>query len=420
MKPADGSAEQLVDSGIALMIADPQQLLERGLNIERAFQRAQVSRATFYRRFPTKQRFLDEVVEDLIKTSRLAPAAVSAVVQQAWTTCRPDVRRFVQTLADNYSDVATSHDNITRQLLAVLFGRTSAQGRRAVSASYESRDAAVRDALETVLSETGATVHKPFTTQSFGTVITAVVDGMLLRQHVDPDAVPEGLLSDVILAVTNAVLSASHDHRHLYGTLDALAPKSVATTVPRDPRAALIDAARDEFGRCGYFPARYESIAANAGVNLHTARRLFPTKTHIIAGALRSHYEKLRTAIDDDTLIGLDEVAILHHHFARCAQLVADETALMDALILAVAHDTYSEPDGMLAIKKEINIPGLIVPVIEAGQRNRLFTASYSAQELGAMLTNSLLLRCFTRRHLSPEENATFASEVLLGGIRLG
>ncbi|CAM3895222.1 TetR/AcrR family transcriptional regulator [Smaragdicoccus niigatensis] len=413
---SDEGTRQLVDSGLAILISNPRQLLQRGLNIEQAFQDSDVSRATFYRRFPNKENFLAAVVNALIRTNRFDTSAARSIAERTWSDQGEDLQQSIRTLIEHGWVAAEKSDLVPRQLLATLFGRSNAQNRADLQHSYEVRDRAATAMFDALIGTTGATLRKPFTVQSLSTALTAIADGFLLRAAVDSRSTLSSLLTDVVLAFTNAVLTPVHDHGHLYGTLAALNPPEPSGNVPRDPRAALIDSARAEFLRSGYFGATYESITVNARVPLHTARRIFPTKTHIIAGALKPDYERLRTAIDDDLVIELDEVDILKNHFIRCAHLAADERAFMDALVAAVAHDTYSEPDGLLAIKEALNLPALIVPAIASGQKKGRINAAYPPFELAAMMTNTLLLRCFTRRDVPPEDNAAIVSDLMIDG----
>ena len=192
---------------------------------------------------------------------------------------------------------------------------------------------------------------------------------------------------------------------------------AVPREVPRDPRAAIIAAARTELGKRGYFMTRMDDIADNAGVPRGAMKRLFPTKPHILVAALQSRVDALRESVADDILLGLDEVSIIDNFLLRCAQLAADEIAFMDALLVAVAHDTYGEPEGLLSIKEKLNIPAIIGPVIQQGQDAGTLALIGTPADLAAGITNTLLMRCFTRRSVSPEDNAAFIGNLLLRGL---
>ena len=399
MSAGEATTDGLVATGVAIIVDDPAQILDRGLRVEDVFERARVSRATFYRRFATKERYLSDVIDALIAARRRQSGAPP---------------RTARELVDQH--LAGGPAAVTRGLLALLFGRSAAAHMRALREVYHHRDAAARAVLESIMSSSGATLRKPFSTNNFPLVLSAILDGLLLRRHIDPKAVSAQLITDVLLTLTDAALSSAHDHGHIYDTLEKVAPATPAP-LPGNPRSALIAAARAEFARRGYFAARYESIVETARVPVDGARKLFPTKTHFIVGGLHDHYVALSNAIADDVVLELDDVTVLENHFRRCAQLIVDEPAFMDALIAVVSNETYGEPEGLLAIKKELNLPGLILPVIESGQRAGRFVDSYPAFELAAMMTNTLLLRSFTRRKVPPDETARFVRAMVLDGL---
>lgn len=108
----------------------------------------------------------------------------------------------------------------------------------------------------------------------------------------------------------------------------------------------------------------------------------------------------------------------MRRHLLRCATLARDEPEYTDALIAAVSHDTYADAESTLEIKKELNFPALIAPVIERGQRRGVFTDQNPAGEVAATLTNTLFLHCFTRRRATPTEHVDTVAGLLLDGLR--
>ncbi|MBF6298944.1 hypothetical protein IU459_15530 [Nocardia amamiensis] len=112
--------------------------------------------------------------------------------------------------------------------------------------------------------------------------------------------------------------------------------------------------------------------------------------------------------IADDIALGQEFASVVEHHFLRFARLVASERAFMHALVAVVAHDTYAEPDGRISVERELSFPALVVPVIEHGQRDGTFAGDQPAADLADLLTNALLLRCFTRRAATPERVLVF------------
>ncbi|MFE3192550.1 TetR family transcriptional regulator [Nocardia sp. NPDC059240] len=410
---------QLAEAAIDVMLNDPIALLDRGLPIERICDQAHFGRATFFRRYGTKDQFIHAVLEGLVR-SAVRGDDVKAVSRTMLEAHDGDVVRAVHAMAEAYFDKADELVGTDRAMLATVFGHDRGQFARRLRETYGRRDATAVEAFNTLVGSRGATLRKPFTVKRLALVLTALLDGMLLRRRIDPHAVSAQLLADAVLAIAGSVLNAEQEYVDVYDKLGVFAPNpAAAASVPSDPRGAMIGAARDEFGKRGYFASSLDTIAGVAGVPVSIARQIFPTKPHIIVGALRTGYAKLSESMDDDLMIHGDHVdLVVRKHLERFAQLVAQETVFMDALMAAVAHDTYSEPEGMLAIKEELDFPALLEPVVLRGQRNGRFDKNLSSRDIAALVTNTMLLRCFTRRGVAAEDNAGFVSTLLLDGLK--
>ncbi|QIS18942.1 TetR/AcrR family transcriptional regulator [Nocardia terpenica] len=416
----DQTAErQLVEAAIGVMLNEPTILLDRGLPIERICDQAHWGRATCYRRYGTKDQFIHAVLDGLVNSS-VRDYDVKAASRAILEAHDGDVSRAVHAMAAAYFDNADELVGTERSLLATVFGRGQGKITYRLRETYQRRDAMALEAFDTFVGSRGATLRQPFTVKRLALVLTALIDGMLLRRHVDPRVVSAQLLADAVLAIAGSVLNTEQEYIRVYDKLGELAPNpAVVSSVPRDPRAAMIAAARGEFGKRGYFSSSLDTIAGEADVPVSIARQIFPTKAHIIVGALRAKYAKLSESMDDDLMIHGDDVdLVVRRHLERCAQLVAQEMVFMDALMAAVAHDTYSEPDGMLAIKEELDFPALLEPVVLRGQRNGRFDKNLSSRDIAALVTNTMLLRCFTRRAIAAEDNAGFVSTLLLDGLK--
>lgn len=401
-----------------MIVEQPGKLLDGGLRSEDVINVAQSSHATFYRKFTAKSRYLADVLDNLIATANPTPTNVRSQVQAALEANDGDRRRAIRALTMMHFDRVYNEKTSTTRLLAMTLGTTSPHTTWAMRAGYHRSDNLILQSFEVLFGQAGATLRKPLTARSFCVVLTALLDGFLLRHRAEPDAVSAELVADAVLAVLNAAVDNTQSHSHIDDALTALdIARSQPSALPSEPRAALLTSAREEFAKRGYFMATVETIAANAGVPLDAARRIFPTKAHLIVGALKSPYSTLSQGIADDVALGHDDTTVVRNHFLRCARLVDKERAFMDALMAAVAHDTYAEPDGLLSIKRDLNLPGLLTPVIEHGQNSGIFAADQHAAEIAAFLTNTLLLRCFTGRNLSPEQNAAFVSDMTLVGL---
>ncbi|WP_231387172.1 TetR/AcrR family transcriptional regulator [Nocardia sp. BMG111209] len=402
-----------------MIVEQPGRLLDGGLRSEDVINSANSSHATFYRKFTAKPRYLAAVLDRLADTATLLPADVRGEAHAVLAAAGGDRRQALRALIQTHFDALFEEAVGTRRLLASMLGTTEPSAARTIRAGYQHGDQLIMQIFEVFFAHSGVTLRKPFTMRSFCLVITALLEGFLVRSRSEPQSVTPELVADAILAVLGIAVDSRQQHGHIDDVLTSIAaPRGLSVRLPSEPRVALLKAARNEFTKRGYFMATVEAMAEEAGVPLDAALRIFPTKLHVIVGALKSHYDKLAEAIADDVALGRGVVTVVERHFLRCARLVESERPFMDALLAAVAHDTYAEPDGLLSIKRELNFPGLLLPLLEQGQQERILVTDQSAADLAALLTNTLLLRCFTRRNASPEQNAAFVSRLVLDGLR--
>ena len=413
--------ERLVAAAVDLLVSDPSMLLDGGLRAPDAAAAARISQTSFYRKFH-KRSFLDAVVAALARPPALDTTDLGRALAAHEGDPRPVLR---EAIGREFARDAEEHA-LTRRLLGAVLGTSG--GSRAVAdlrRGARERDARVAAGFDALFASWGATLRAPFSVATLAVAVVAVVDGLALRRRIDPDAVPDWLAGEVALALLATLVDTHELHEHVD---DAAAPLAAdiaasfhlarAAELPENPRRAVIDAARTEFGRRGYFLTRLETIAAASAVPLATVRRLFPTKAHIVVGGLRDGFLCLGEAVSDDLALDRDEIDTVRRHLLRCATLARDEPEYTDALIAAVSHDTYADAESTLEIKEELNFPALIAPVIERGQQRGVFADQNPAREVAATLTNTLFLRCFTRRGATPAEHVDAVAGLLLDGLR--
>ncbi|WP_139279966.1 TetR/AcrR family transcriptional regulator [Rhodococcoides yunnanense] len=408
----DAISDQFIDAGVRALLADPRAVLERGLRSEDIVNQAGASQATFFRKFATKADFVDAVVGALSGSQPSSEDEVRRTVGDQLQRNEDSLGPTVIALVTTAFPALVDGTSTATEFLAHVFGSPYAMKNQ-----YAHRDRLVLTAYEALFIRSDAALRRPFTARSFATTVTALLDGFRTRARIDPSSVTATLVADALLALLGAVVDTSGLHQHLDDLVGPIESPVVDKPLPPDPRAAIIAAARTELGKRGYFMTRMDDIADNAGVSRTAVKKLFPTKPHVLVAALHSRVDALRESVADDLLIGLDEITIIDNFLLRCAQLAADESAFMDALLVAVAHDTYGEPEGLLSVKRTLNIPAIIGPVIQQGQDNGTLSLIGSPVDLAAGITNTLLMRCFTRRNVTPAENAEFIGNLLLRGL---
>lgn len=412
MTERDATTRQFIEAGVRALLDNPRQLIERGLRSEDVVNEAGASQATFFRKFTTKSDFVDAVVAELVTPRGQSTEDIERAVEKYMASNADALRPTIIALVDDSFGALTDDNATAVQSLARIFGNAGAH-----KLDYERRDRLVLAAYTALFARTDAAFRRPFTARTFAVAVNALLDGFRTRNAFDATVVTAELVSDSLLALLGAVVDTTGMHQHLDDMVGPIETFDAPRPVPRDPRAALLSSARVELGKRGYFMTRMDDIADNAGVPRAAMKKLFPTKPHILVAALQSRIDALRESVADDVLIGLDELDIIDNFLLRCARLAADESAFMDALLVAVAHDTYGEPEGLLSVKTKLNIPAILGPVIARGQEKGTLSLFGTPVDLAAGITNTLLMRCFTRRNISPEDNALFVGNLLLRGL---
>lgn len=357
MTDRDASTMQFVDAGVTSLVDAPQDVLERGLRSEQVVNQAGASQATFFRKFRTKSEFIEAVITSLTESTLHSADKVKQTVRAQLAANDDALRPTVTTLVKEAFDAIVNDASTARSLLSHIFAGSHRRTSTALENEYRRRDELVSAAYEALFEKTDATLRRPFTTKTFAVTVNAVIDGFRIRSRIDSRSVSPDIMSDALLAILGAVVDMSGLHQHLDDVVGPIDQPAETRPLPRDPRAAFLAAARSEFGKRGYFMTQINDIADTAAVPRVAANKLFPTKPHILVAALQSRVDSLRETVADDILIGLGDVAIIENFLLRCAQLASDETEFMDALLVAVAHDTYGEPESLLSLKRNSTFP---------------------------------------------------------------
>jgi AcrR family transcriptional regulator len=381
-------------------------------------------RKAFFATFKSKERYVDALATSLIHASLRSSHDMEEMIRANIVSSRGDIRRTVRTVC-NWDFQQVKHDSATRAQIAILVLAHGHRGAMAgLKGAYSIYDSTSIRAYNAVLARWGATFRAPFSAQLVGVTLTAIVEGLALRSMADPNAVPDDLLGNVVIALLSSIADTADSHEHADDVIAPLADDVMRLYqaaqpdgLPADPRKAIIESARSQFGERGYYLTTLERIAATAAVPQAVLRSLFPNKVSIIVGALEPAVKEMAQQIHDDALLGLNERDMVLRHLGRLVSFASRHIEYVEALLMVVAHDTRTSPESAILIKKELDLPAILTSTIEAGQKRGVFAASASAYDLAALVTNALLLRFFTRRNDDPASHVQLIARTFLDGL---
>jgi AcrR family transcriptional regulator len=147
-------------------------------------------------------------------------------------------------------------------------------------------------------------------------------------------------------------------------------------------------------------------------------RQLFPSKAMIVIEALRPIVDKLRNQTEADRRLKRPVPDTVTRFVSRLAKICADNREFVGALLAVVAHDTAAAPETAVHIKKALDIPGILDPVLRDGQLDGVISTDLAAYDAAAMIVNCLLLRSFSRRDESVDQHTHIIISVLFHGMQ--
>ncbi|MFC8046729.1 TetR family transcriptional regulator [Nocardia sp. NPDC057353] len=415
MKSADPMIARFIEAALDTLTEEPALVLNRGLNRDRMVASTGAAAATFYRKFHTKQLFLDAVGKALPPPVNCGAEELRAEIGRLDAAGQRGDRAIHALVLERFAAL-TEPRRFARQLLAHWLAPSDTPLRARLRDSYRLRDGIAHAVLDSAFERVGVTLRRPLGASTLAIGANALLEGLQLRMRVEPEVVTPELLANTLAALLSGAIDFDEGHR----PVGVPVPQRTPVPLPSNPRAAVIAAARAEFGTRGYFTTTMDHVAETSGVPRDKLDLLFPSKIHIIEAALRGPFDQLRTEIADAAAFDPDAQAIIRRYLLGCARLIAAERVFMDTLLVAVAHDTYGAPERLRSIKALLHLPTIIEPVVERGQKRGELADDHPPAEIAAWLTNAVLLRCFTFRERSAEENAAFAADVALHGVLQG
>ncbi|WP_066913367.1 TetR/AcrR family transcriptional regulator [Millisia brevis] len=426
---AQSARDRLLSAGREILAKGEADLLAGGLTIDQVSRRAGVSTQTFHNTFPrrngvgSKARYLDELTRTLLADAASVAAAPDPSDQEA-PPPDGDPRKLIREASRREYLRLSGDQALQLRLVASALLASDRTVAAAVRRQYADHGTAVRASYDETFQQWGAVLRRPFTVESLAVVVTALAEGLVLRSRFDPDAVPEELFGEAVLALMASVVDIEDRHAHIDDVIAPVAGEvmrdfqlSQPRPLPEDPEQAIIDAASAEFAGRGYANTRITDIALSAGVDLPTVKRLFTSKAHIVVAGLKPAFDTLHRRVTTDRKLH-SPVVVIERFTERFADMIITHRPLADAMALVASTDTAQSPSNLILIKDELNYPGLIVGAIEDGQASgELITTGPSSFDLAAMVVNNIIFRCLSRRTESAREVADAVVGVVVRGM---
>lgn len=418
------SRDKLLAAGLQQLLDDGLEIVQRGLNVHDITIRSGVSEKTYYKTFRSKKRFVEDLVLSLNAAPQRVTHGLTEMVRQQLIETDGDPRQTVRAVCAWDFEQVRQDPSTLLQLAVLVLARQHRGAMSKLRQAYAAYDDAGKQSYEALLARWGASLRKPFTHETVAVLLTALVEGLAIRHLADPKAVPRDLFGDAAIALIGSIVDTGQNHEHIDDVIAPLADEVMvmygaarADGLPDNPRGAVIKAARTEFGTRGYFSTTLAHISISAKVPLPVLKQLFPSKALIVVEALRVQVEEIRRQTNDDRELGFSLTDIFTRFLKRLSTFALDNREYVEALLAIVAHDTSASPETAVQVKRELDIPEILAPIIQSGQEENVLAADIHSYDAAAMMVNSLLLRCFTRRNDSADQHTAVIMAALFRGL---
>ncbi len=271
--------------------------------------------------------------------------------------------------------------------------------------TYRVRQSDASAGWDHLLDATGLTLVEPFTTERIATALTALLQGLLLRHAVDPDAVDDDLYADVCTLLAASIIQRRGRPRAVVAdvaaTLDAeseLSPQARSgARRRRETRRRITEAATGMFAD-GWESVTATEVADRADVSAQTVLNLFRSVRAVAASTFSVHLPAIQAAIDG--LVERDPLGAIRAGLRQLAvEAAADPEparALLSERMTTELHEGYEMVDGDVRLLVPIGRAGL--PAI-----SQLDLEGVEPGDVGALLINTTLVHAISRQGRADE-----------------
>ncbi len=406
MTDADPRA-RLVDAGLDLIDQLPLPAVFAGATTAKVAAAAGVTTGSFFHHFANRADFVDALVLSALPDGDDLTEQVEDMVDALPHIDLIEVMRL--SLRDTW-EVNTTEESMRRglrlqyelwahhdQALSAPHGTLHSVG-DVLRESYRRRHVDAVAGWNLLLDSVGRTFIDPFDMDRIAIALTALFEGLLARQQVDPDAVDDMLFSDISTALAAALTVPRGSRARLadMGTLmnDEMGLSPQARSGAKRRRATrlrITDAATDVLAQ-GWETVPASEVADAAGVSNQTVFNLFDGVREVAATTFVRHMAALRQVVratsQDEPLVALYRV------LTRLSELVAMDPEPARALLVERVTSSLHHGGDLtdMDIRLEVPLAAMVLPALE-----RLDLDGDEPVQVASTLINFVLVQTLDR-----------------------
>lgn len=281
----------------------------------------------------------------------------------------------------------------------------------------------IQDRFEPVYAELlaawGRKMRPDLTVGDLAVALTALVEGLILRSAVDPDAVPDDLFGRLVaslvpvLSVEAGNVTATDEHLARIGAT----PRPTSSP----DRDLILGAAATLLQQRSWSQISVQDIAGAAGVAPSAVYDQFGTKEAVGALLWRRHHLALVAYVAElqDPAIPHEPLEVVRLVLDRLVALARHDREITAALFSAVTAETArgAEAPFPTDVRREIPLPDALLPVVERAQQAGQLRKDLPAGQVAASLTNFTLVHAMTRPNLPAHKITAYVFDLLVNGL---
>lgn len=405
--------EQFLRAGFRLLGEVDMTDLARSLSISAVVDDAGLSHQTFHNAYPGnsrgggsggKEAFVADLLDNLTVDTGLDAAAYPPARS----------RDVASPLSGLFEDLTSGL--MRRRLVAVLLAADHDGARKAVTPEFERLDADFRTVVGQMIQSQGGSVRQPLSLTTLSTVLSALLDGLALREMLTPGSVSARDVATATESILRWAIDPLHSDRNAAAP-EPIEPNAAPDTLSRDLEADVIAATQSLFVDNGYFLVTLADIAAAARIRVDDLRRLFPSKVDIIVAALKPEFDRVLRLRRADERLGVEPTIALQRTLIALGEFVVENRAMSSGMLLALSFEQFQQPSTVTTVLENLYLPSAVVPILERGRETGVFGGEAPVAEVAVMLTNNVLFRCLTRPNETAVDVVDGVLRVLMPGV---